>query len=213
MLKLLKMTANLKLPSRAECLALFKQYHTPANIIRHSLAVNKVANYLADSFKQAGVDINDALVDRASLLHDLLRVCDIKDNLYTFNDPQDLTDANKKIWQEQREKYKNQHHAEITANLFKQQYPEMAEVIRKHRLSAVLKNQLVSWEEKIVYYADKRVNHDQFVSIEERMSEGRKRWKINKSQDYSEQIIKAMEELEKEIFQLINKQPDEINKL
>jgi HD superfamily phosphodiesterase len=207
------MTANLNLPSQAECLELFKQYHTPANIIRHSLAVNKVANYLASSFKKAGVEINGTLVDRASLLHDLLRVCDIKNNLYTFNDPQELTNANKKIWQEQREKYKNQHHAEITADLFKQQYPEMAEVIRKHRLSAVIKNQLVTWEEKIVYYADKRVNHDKFVSLEERMSEGKKRWQIQKSQDYSKQIINAMERLEKEIFQLINKQPDEINKL
>lgn len=201
------------LPSREECFEIFKQYHTPANIIRHSLAVSKAANYLADKFYQAGLEIDKDLVDRAALLHDVLRVCDIKNDLYTFMDSTDKTPANKKIWQEQRKKYKNQHHAEATAELFQDKYPRMAAVIRKHRLSAIINNSLRTWEEKIVYYADKRVDHQKFVSLDKRISEGKKRWQVKKNQDQSSEILNKMKELEKEIFDKIKEKPHAINLL
>lgn len=201
------------LPNREECFEIFKQYHTPANIIRHSLAVEKAANYLANKFCQAGIEINRGLVDRAALLHDVLRICDIKNELYTFMDDSDKTEANKKIWQEQRQKYENQHHAEATADLFKEKYPEMAVVIAKHRLSAIVKGTLKTWEEKIVYYADKRVDHQRFVSLDERMKEGKKRWQVRKNQDQSSEILNKMKELEKEIFDKINENPNAINLL
>jgi len=61
-------------PTKEQCYELFKKYNTPANVIKHSEAVNKVAVFLAKKLKQAGVSINIELVDRASLLHDLKRL-------------------------------------------------------------------------------------------------------------------------------------------
>lgn len=171
------------LPTRKECLAFLEKYHTPQNVIKHSLVVDKIAVHLAEKFIQAGIKVNKDLIDRASLLHDIVRLTEIG------------------------------HHAEVGADIFKKDYPEMASVIAKHRLSAIIKNSLKTWEEKIVYYADKRVNHDSLVNIELRMQEGKKRWNVKKSDDKHELILKKMKELENEIFSLIKGDPNDINKL
>lgn len=179
----LEMITNMQLPSRAECLAQLKKHHTPQHIVEHSLAVNKVANYLADQFNKAGIKVNKDLIDRASLLHDIVRLTTVG------------------------------HHAEEGARIFAHAYPEMAQVMAKHRLSAIIKDSLKTWEEKIVYYADKRVNHTAIVSLDERMAEGRKRWHVHKTEYHQEIILNKMKELEKEIFAKINKSPEIINGL
>lgn len=177
------MTINMPLPTREECFALLKQYQTPQHIIRHSEAVNKVSDYLAEQFNKAGVVVDMDLIDRASLLHDIVRLTTIG------------------------------HHAEAGAEIFDKDYPEMAQVIAKHRLSAILKNSLNTWEEKIVYYADKRVNHDQIVSIETRLREGRKRWQANRSSNEHGLILQKIKALEQEIFSIIKQKPESINGL
>ncbi|MFA6027949.1 MAG: HDIG domain-containing metalloprotein [Patescibacteria group bacterium] len=201
----------MNLPSRTECLRVLKEYNTPQNIVRHSLAVNKAANYLAERFLAHKIPVNAELIDRGSLLHDVLRVCDIHGDIYFFMDEADKTEEKKKIYQKQREQYAGQHHAEATAGLFQDQYPELANVIRKHRLSAIVKGQLTTWEEKIVYYADKRVNHDKIVTLDGRMVEGKKRWHIKRNQEESDLIMNKMKELEKEIFQAINEDPNALH--
>jgi len=177
------MIINMQLPTRQECFAFLEKYHTPQNVVKHSLAVNKVANYLAEQFNKAGVQVDKDLIDRASLLHDIVRLTTLG------------------------------HHAEEGAKIFSQDYPEMAQVMVKHRLSAIIKDSLKTWEEKIVYYADKRVNHDTIVSLDERIAEGRKRWHVHKTEYHQENILKKMKELEIEIFTLIKQQPEIINGL
>lgn len=201
----------MNLPSRTECLRVLKQYHTPQNIVRHSLAVNKAANFLAKKFIKNNIALNAELIDRGSLLHDVLRVCDLHGDIYYFMDETDKTEEKRKIFEDQRKQYAGQHHAEATADLFREKYPELANVIRKHRLSAVVKGQLKTWEEKIIYYADKRVNHDKIVTLDGRMNEGKRRWHIKRSQDESDLIMKKMKELEKEIFQAINEDPNALH--
>lgn len=203
----------MKLPSRDLCFSMFKLYHTPAHVIKHCLVVNKISNFLSDCLTQAGIEVNHDLVDRASLLHDILRISDIQGDLFAYALPEDQTEENRRIWLVQRELYQHQHHAKVGAALFKEIYPEMAEVIRKHRLGAILSNELQTWEEKIVYYADKRVNHDQFCNVDERMSEGKKRWHIKKEDDKSTEILLKLKEVENEIFSVINKKPEIINDL
>ena len=203
----------MKLPSRNECSKIFKKYHTPKHIIKHSLAVNKVANYLAVKLAKTGQKINLNLVDRASLLHDTIRVCDIKGNLFAYTEKSDETKANLLAWQKLQAKFLNQHHAEASYEIFKKQYPEMALVIKKHRLSAILKKELITWEEKIVYYADKRVDHDKFVSIKKRLSQGKKRWHSKTVCFDNQKLLIQLTNLEKEIFSLIKKNPRKINDL
>ncbi|MFH0819336.1 MAG: HD domain-containing protein [Patescibacteria group bacterium] len=203
----------MKLPSRNECQKIFNKYHTPVHIIKHSLAVNKVANYLAKKLVIAGCKINLDLVDRASLLHDTIRVADIKGDLFAYTDKSDETKTNLLFWQKLQKKFHNQHHAEASYQIFKKQYLEMARVIKKHRLSAILRGELKTWEEKIVYYADKRVDHDKFVSIKKRLSQGRKRWHSVPNTLDNQELLKQLTALEKQIFSAIKVKPQKINDL
>ena len=66
------------------------------------------------------------------------------------------------------------------ANLLKNSgFPEVSEVIKKHTLYRLEDIQLKTVEEKIIFYADKRVKGDKIVSLEERFEDLEKRY--NKS--------------------------------
>ena len=140
----------MKLPSRNEAIAMLKEYGMPDNIYAHTMQVNKVANYLAEKMRKNGRTINLELVDRASLLHDL----DKHLTLETGN------------------------HSELTREILAEKgFPELADAAASHMLENVSKRRgLNSIEEKIVYYADKRVNHDKIVSLTERFEYLKKRY-------------------------------------
>ena len=57
--------------------------------------------------------------------------------------------------------------------------PIIGKIIRKHNFICILDetpNGLNSWEEKLLYYADKRVRHDQLVSLQDRLNDLKKRY-------------------------------------
>lgn len=104
-------------------------------------------------------------------------------------------------------------HCEATAKVFQKRHPVLAEVISQHRLGVILEGTFKNWEEKIVYYADKRVNHDCIVSVRERLTLGKKRWKIRPAEDRTELFIRKIKILEKEIFDKIKLKPSAINQI
>jgi hypothetical protein len=90
----------------------------------------------------------------------------------------------------------------------------LAKVIRKHRYTAIAhqKDKPVTWEEKLVYYADKRVMHDRIVSLKERLDEAHKRYaawrRVNaRSSLDTVKIDRLIYKLEKEIFAYIGLNP------
>ncbi|MBU0670910.1 MAG: NUDIX domain-containing protein [Patescibacteria group bacterium] len=179
----------MNLPSKEECLRLYEQYHTPENVQDHCRQVNNVAVLLANKLKAAGIDIDVDLVDRASLLHDLIRI------------PEQVEDR----------ALKNKHHAEVNYEILREKYPEMAEVILAHRMDYLLSpEKLDTWEKKVVNYADKRINNDEVVTIEDRLYLGNKRWKIKEVDDKSDEILASLRNLEKEIFSKIDIDPQQI---
>lgn len=203
----------MNLPNHKQCEQILAEYHTPQHIIKHSQQVNKVANFLACELTQAGESIDQELVDRASLLHDVLRVVDVKGDLFKYTEPEDETEDNKKIWKQQQVKYKELHHAEAAFEIFKDDYPEMAEVIKIHRNSGIITDPLDSWEKKVMHYSDKRVDHYKTVSLDDRMKLGLQRWQVKPENDHSEMLLVKMKALEKIIFDKINKSPEIINEL
>ncbi len=195
------MSETQPLPSRQECFELLEIYRTPKHVIQHILGVNKVAVYLAKQLRRLNISVNLKLVDRAALLHDLLRVCDFSD-LDPQKFPEKPAEEDLKFWMELRDRYKQIGHEQAAFLLFKDTYPELAEVIRKHRYSIILSEHFQSWEEKLVYYADKRVKHDTIVSLKDRFEDGHKRYPHAslESCKEAERIDAAVFELEKEIF-------------
>lgn len=169
------------------CILLLKEHNTPKNIFLHSRKVNAIAKLIASKLIEKGIDINLELVDFASLLHDIAK----------FNT---LNDRN------------ISHTLEGGKILDKSGFKTIANVVAKHGLYAVLNGKLETWEEKIVNYADKRVKHDELVSIEERLREGAERYK-DIYPDAEKRITSTLEplkKLEKEIFNKLDIKPEDI---
>ena len=207
---------NYSLPTRKECLAIIKEHHVPPHIVKHSLTVAKLAVFLAQRLTEKGITVDVNLVNRACLLHDIVRICDFKELDYSrFERP--VTSQDKITWQQLREKYEGIPHEYAAYDILKDKYPVLALTIRKHRYIGILneKEKPNTWEEKLVYYADMRVMHDKIVPLKERLTEGHKRnAHLYSTESQRRSIIAKVDplifELEKEIFGEIGLNPLEI---
>jgi len=167
---------------------MLKEHRVPSHIVRHSLTVAKLAVFLAERLKENGIAVDVNLVDRACLLHDIFRICELE---------------------------KSEAHEDAAYNLLKEKYPVLALTVKKHRYSALLdeKERPTTWEEKLVYYADKRVMHDKIVSLKQRLEEAHKR---NAPRPKAQGVInpakidRLIYKLEEEIFSKIKLNPDEV---
>lgn len=173
--------------TKKECMDLLKKYNMPENIIQHTLMVNKIAVFLAEKLYEKGEKIFVPTVDSASLLHDIGKIKAIKGEAES-------------------------HVAEGYEILQKENLISEAIICRKHGTLSPLNpiTKPKSWEEKVVYYADKRVLHDKLCSIQERLKDANKRYP-----QYAKEEQKAyafVEKVEKEIFDIIGIKPDELSK-
>ena len=170
----------MKIPTTEECKKLWDEFNMPENIRQHTLQVNRLAMLLAKKLKQAGVDIDLELVNAASLLHDL-------DKAVTLDD---LTEHGSKSerWLAERE------HKKVGA------------VVRKHILEHLHEAKDVTWEDKVVNYSDKRVVHNNVVSLKQRFEYLKKRYG-SYHQEWHEKKLFA---IEKEIFDKIDMNPEDL---
>ncbi len=133
----------MKFPSMPECEALMAEYGAPENVRKHTAAVRRVANFLAEKISAKGAKVDLELVDKAALMHDFMKLYCIKNNC--------------------------SHTREAAKVLSRKGYPEFGYCIRQHGLEEIIKfGSDTPLETKIVWYADKRVTHDRIVSLRER---------------------------------------------
>ncbi|MDO8634142.1 MAG: HDIG domain-containing protein [archaeon] len=167
----------MKLPSREHCFELMKEAGMPENIVQHSMAVNRVAVYLAAQLKKRGAKIDDGLVDRASLLHDLDKHLTFENGQHGF--------VGKKMLEEKG-------------------FPEVGAFCVSHNLEFPLNNSFPSLEHKVVFYADKRVNGDKIVPRKERFEYIKNKYGSRSPMALSKILLceKFLLEVEKELFLL-----------
>jgi len=146
---------NAKIPSREECLDILNKNKTPSNVIEHCKTVCKLAEDIAGKLINKGIEVNKKLVIAAALLHDI-------------------------------EREKENHIAEGTKLLKSMGFSEVSEVIKKHSLYGIEDEnaQPKTIEEKIVFYADKRVKGDEIVSLRERFEDIKKRYNVDLTEEY-----------------------------
>ncbi|MFB3884989.1 MAG: HD domain-containing protein [Thermodesulfobacteriota bacterium] len=152
------------------------------NIMDHSIEVARVALYLATELRKKGQRVDLGLVEAASLLHDITK----SECLKTKED-----------------------HARTGSELLKKLgYERVGEIVAEHiRLSKKNDASRIT-EEEIVNYADKRVQHDRIVSLEERFIDLIERYgKGDPSSQHMEQMRKATFEIEKRIFSILRMDP------
>ena len=130
------------IPSVETCYQLMDKYQMLDNIKEHSLVVASVAKLLAGNFSHPEKNINLDLVITASLLHDIAKT-------------QCLDGACE--------------HAQVGKEIcLSHDFQEIAEIVAEHVYLKSNGSGLIT-EKEIVYYADKRVNHDEIVSLHGRL--------------------------------------------
>lgn len=172
--------------TREECLALIASSQMPAHIVRHSLLVCQVALFLSQRLNAIGEGLNLLEVEAASLLHDITK----NESFRTGED----------------------HAASGERLLRKLGYPEIGEIVGRHiHLRGEMDPQRVTAEE-IVNYADKRVQHDQVVTLRERFIDLQERY--GKRNPLAAQRIGGLEQkmcrLEKKIFCRLGLKPEDL---
>lgn len=112
------------------------------NIREHSLMVGRVAGLIGSSLARAGRALSQELIVTGALLHDIAKTATLETEL---------------------------RHDELGREIcLKHGLDELAEIVAEH---VILKNGPPDrcTEKEIVYYADKRVLHDEIVTLEVRL--------------------------------------------
>ena len=125
------------LPTHKECLAIIEAHHVPPHIVNHSMVVAKLAVFLARKLKEKGESVDIRHTESACLLHDIVRICDIKELDYSrIGRP--VTAEDKEKWRQLQTKYEHIPHEDAAYDILKEKYPALALTIRKHRYTALL---------------------------------------------------------------------------
>jgi putative nucleotidyltransferase with HDIG domain len=164
------------IPNREQCYSLMERANLPEHIRDHCAMVAELATCLARKLSRAGMPIDVGLVEASALLHDIAK---------------GICLANGK------------NHAEEGARLLKEWgYPDLAPIVEEHidleetRLGQPLTESL------LVNYSDKRVKHDEVVSLEERFADLARRYgRKTGGEAYFWQRLERYRRLEERIFQ------------
>lgn len=157
--------------------SLYKKYAVPEHIIKHMGKVAQYALNLCEKFEKKGIKIDKNIVVKAALIHDVLRPCDFREC------PKSLLKYHKKG-----------HEKAMSEILNKMGFKKIANLILKHDFYKI--DELKTWEEKVLYYSDKRVEKDGIVELKERFKKGRER-NFRPTDD-----LKKVLEIEKKILKL-----------
>lgn len=176
------------IPDRDTCLSILNEYNVDPHIVAHSVSVERVALYIArlQLDRGDGGDIDLSLVSAGALLHDIAKVPAIHAGVRHSDMGADMVQD---------------------LGLF-----EVAPLVRQHvLLDEYNKNGTVT-EAELVNYGDKRVTHDQIVTLAQRFDDLYVRYgsKSPEAMEHVKKIHRHTLELEKKLFRSLSIAPDEL---
>ena len=174
------------IPSAEECFKYMERYGMLENIRAHSIVVEKIANLIAHGLRNAGEDISLEIVTAGALMHDIGKTL-------CLNTKEDHAAVGKEIC--------------LQNNL-----DEISNIVEEHVTLKDYDPSRAICEKEIIYYADKRVNHDVIVSLEERLKYIYKRYGRNREYLYPlfKENFDQCKEVEKKLFAKLNFRPEEL---
>jgi len=137
-------SSSLAVPSISDCLDLMEQYHMLPNIKEHSIVVARVAEIITKGLISAGHDLSLETVVAGALLHDIGKTACLDND--------------------------DDHAAKGVEICRAHNLESIADIVAEHVILQSYFPENRFSEKKIVYYSDKRVNHNQVVSLEERLA-------------------------------------------
>ncbi len=178
------------------------QYHVPVHVQNHMKKVSAVGLFIGQLLIQAGEKIDLVVLRQAALLHDVLKLCDFK-RLDIEHFEQNVTAEDIQFWTALMKSCNHIGHVQAAYNMLKDiGETKIATIVRKHRFDGIIDpvDKPETWEEKLLYYADKRVLHDRIVSIAQRLVDGRKRYFPDGDLPPNDHLVgKAVHRLEEQI--------------
>ncbi|MDO9516247.1 MAG: HDIG domain-containing protein [Syntrophales bacterium] len=130
----------MRIPTRQECYRIMHTMEMMDHIVAHSLQVCRIALFLSDSLEP---DLNPDLIQAAALLHDITKTRGIQTH---------------------------ENHAQTGKQLLVDMgYPEVGDIVGQHVLLNEYFASKAPTEAEVVNYADKRVVHDKFATLAERI--------------------------------------------
>ncbi|MFW2368068.1 MAG: HD domain-containing protein [Desulforhopalus sp.] len=183
-----------KIPAISQCLEFIEVYEMLDNIRAHSFVVARIAETLVDGLytagKSTGPFANRDEVIAGALLHDIAKSLCLKTDCL---------------------------HAETGRDIcLELGYPDISEIVAEHVILKNYTNDLyqkgIFGAKELVFYADKRVLHDQVVSLDDRLDYILERY--GKGDPVREQRIREnfsqAQELESYLFSFLDFNPEDI---
>jgi len=174
------------IPTRRQCLALMEQALMPEHIQKHSFVVAQIAVYLGCLLNQNSVRLDLELLEAGALLHDIAK----SRSLSTGERHEDLGARMLEDWG----------------------YTLISPIVKEHVIlnRTVLQGPIT--ESLVVNYADKRVKHDQVVSLRERFSDLINRYaKSDEHRVWLQEKFDLYLQLEAMMFEHLAINPDDLD--
>ncbi|MDF1520968.1 MAG: HDIG domain-containing protein [Brevefilum sp.] len=143
--ELININSRLHKPSLTQCLAWLDEWDVPDNVLAHSAVVARSAYVLAVMMRNRGISVDPVLTHRGGLLHDIDKIETLK--MYGA-------------------------HGRMGAEFLDAQgYPRLAEILREHIMTRVMRPEALDWgwEVRLVFFCDKLVEGDRIVPFDQRL--------------------------------------------
>lgn len=176
------------IPTRSQCLVLMEEALMPEHIQKHSVVVAQIAVYLGRLLNQNSVRVNLELLEAGALLHDIAKAR----SLSTGERHEDLGARMLESWG----------------------YTLISPIVKEHVILNVAVLQGPITESMVVNYADKRVKHDQVVSLRERFSDLINRYaRTNEHRTWLQEKFDLYLQLESMMFEHLTINPDDLDQV
>jgi uncharacterized protein len=174
------------IPTVRQCFLLMEERGMLENIKAHSMVVEKVASLLACGLREAGQGVALEKVTAGALLHDIAKTECLRTNEDHAKKGQEIC---------------------LDHGLY-----EIADIVAEHIVLADFDSNHGVREKEIVYYADKRVNHDAVVSLDERLDYLLDHYGRNEKPlcDLIRKNFRLCREVERKIFSMLSFRPEDV---
>ncbi|TSC57677.1 MAG: YjeE family ATPase [Candidatus Peregrinibacteria bacterium Greene0416_19] len=189
---------DIPLPARKTMDEWREEVMLPVHVRRHCDVVAALAATLAERLLQHGVLVRPHALARAAEVHDLFRFLDFRPGA----EPNGYVDGEqqKETWARWRERYPGLKHEPACAAFLRDRgYPELGRIVEVHGL-ALPSPERQTVEQRLLFYADKRVIIDRIVTLDERFADFRARYGNSKTASLHDAWFAEAQAVERELF-------------